>query len=208
MSSLLTVIESFNRKERFFLVAAALDNPRLRLGRAFRQRLGTALRLDIPSSALVAMDYHLDWLWASLCLARSSAAETVVLRNRGGLVTGHQEDVDLLVAFETGRTTRLILIEAKVETGWSNRQMSSKAGRLRRMFGDDGRGCRGVRPYFVLMSPRQARDLRSSEWPSWMAQRGQPVWLELKLPPDRRRVARCDGSGRTSGTGRFFRVLS
>ena len=68
-SRLLLHLEEFNRKERFFLVGMALGNPEFRLGEEFRERLAQKLSLQVPRDAFVAMDYHLDWLAASLFLA-------------------------------------------------------------------------------------------------------------------------------------------
>jgi hypothetical protein len=46
--------------------------------------------------------------------------------------------VDYLVAYDSGDDTHLILVEAKGVTGWTNKQMASKVGRLVQIFGNDG----------------------------------------------------------------------
>ena len=206
MATLLEYLESFNRKERFFLVGEALGNPAFRLSSDFRTRLGAVFGLAIPDDALVAMDYHLDWIYASLVLAAGDG-ESAVLSNDEHLVSGNPEDVDLLVAFGDEGTIQLLLLEAKAETGWTNKQTLSKAERLRRIFGDDGGRFASVKPHFGLLSPRPPGRLESRRWPAWMARGGAPVWLELPVPGGRRRVTRCDASGRASATGGFFRVL-
>ena len=68
------------------------------------------------------MDYHLDWIHASLFLTLPGNDSQAVHPNSGRVATGTQEDVDLLVAFEEGDITHLLLIEAKAETGWTNKQ--------------------------------------------------------------------------------------
>ena len=122
MAALLEYLESFNRKERFFLVGEALGNPAFRLSSDFRARLGAAFALAIPDDALVAMDYHLDWIYVSLVLDAGDN-ESAVLPNDERLVSGNQEDVDLLVAFDDGRTVQLLLLEAKAETGCNGRNV-------------------------------------------------------------------------------------
>ena len=68
MMTLLEHLESFNRKERFFLIGEALGNRAFQLSTDFRTRLSEAFGIEPPSSAFVAMDYHLDWIHASLFL--------------------------------------------------------------------------------------------------------------------------------------------
>ena len=118
------------------------------------------------------------------------------------------EDVDLLVAFDEGNITHLLLIEAKGETGWTNKQTLSKANRLERIFGTDGTNYPQVKPHFGLMSPRPPKQLKSRLWPAWMTRNGEHIWFELKVPSDRRRVMRCDSIGRPSAGGDSFRALN
>ena len=68
MTSLMELLESFNRKERFFLIGDALGNRAFQLSNDFRARISEAFGIEPPSSAFVAMDYHLDWIHASLFL--------------------------------------------------------------------------------------------------------------------------------------------
>ncbi len=204
MPILIERLESFNRKERFFLVGAALGNPRFRLAQDFRTKLGDVFGLDVPHDAFAAMDYHLDWMHVALLLA--DKAMDNVHSNDPTVVTGNQEDVDLLVAFREGSVTHLLLIEAKAETGWTNKQMSSKARRLRQIFCANGLRYPTVRPHFSLMSPRPPQRLDIREWPTWMTRGGKPIWLKLSVPPGRRRIFRCDNNGRQSSTGGFFRL--
>ena len=208
MMTLMEQLESFNRKERFFLIGDALGNRAFQLSSDFRARLRAAFGIMPPSSAFVAMDYHLDWIHASLFLSLPENDEDAIHPNTTTIATGTQEDVDLLVAFEEGDITHLLLIEAKAETGWTNKQTLSKAKRLERIFGTNGTKYPQVKPHFGLMSPRPPMQLKSRCWPAWMTQNGQPIWFELKVPPGRRRVTRCDSGGRPSAQGAFFRALS
>ena len=205
MTELLEYLESFNRKERFILLAEAIGPPGIRLGKGFRDRVGAAFGLEIPADALVAMDYHLDWLRASLLSLHADTTEP--MSNAGGLIRGNQEDIDLLVAFSDGSLTRLLLLEAKAATGWSNRQLQSKADRLRAIFGDHGDAFSEAVPHFALLSPRRPGRLDTVKWPDWMAQDEEPpIWLELPMPRNRRRVTRTDEQGRPSAAGSHFTV--
>ena len=153
MSDLIGHLRSLNRKERFILLTEALGTHVL--GEDYRHRLGNCIGMVVPADAYVAMDYHLDWLQMGLCLADSRAPGRLIPND--GLVAGNQEDADLLVAFEGGATTHVVLIEAKVEAGWTNRQLSSKAERLRRIFAEGRPGAHLATPHYVLASPTPPR---------------------------------------------------
>ena len=208
MTTLMEYLESFNRKERFFLIGDALGNRAFQLSPDFQNRLGEALSISIPGGAFVAMDYHLDWIHASLFLTQPGVDGEGFHPNIEPVATGNQEDTDLLVAFEKEGLTHLLLIEAKAETGWTNKQTRSKAERLQKIFGVDGSKYHGVKPHYVLTSPRRPQRLESHLWPDWMTRDGQPIWFELSVPSGRRRVMRCDSEGRSSERGGYFRALN
>ncbi len=84
--ALIDLLDSFNRKERYFLVGEALGNPHFELGAAFRERLSRALAIDFAGRTWAAMDYHLDWIQTALLL-HSGLDEVEVHENRG-FVTG------------------------------------------------------------------------------------------------------------------------
>jgi hypothetical protein len=169
-------LQKFNRKERFFLVGWALDNPAFTLGESFRTTLRDQLELgvEVPSNAFVAMDFHLEWLFAGLLLAANggdrgphSNAPSVAGRNSiPGTATplslGNQEDIDLLIAFETEGKTHLLLIEAKGATGFTNEQLGSKVRRLSAIFADPQIATLDLDPRFVIASPREPRGIITS----------------------------------------------
>ncbi len=207
MTALLEYLESFNRKERFILLAEAIGPPGIRLGRGFRDRVGAAFGLEIPADALVAMDYHLDWLQAGLL---SLHADPTARLPNGGRIRGTPEDIDLLIAFPDGSQTRLMLLEVKAATRWSNKQLQSKADRLCAIFGAHGDTFSEVAPHFALLSPRRPERLDTAAWPEWMTQGvlgGEPIWLELAMPRNRRRVTRTDERGRPAADGSHFKVI-
>ena len=111
----------------------------------------------------------------------------------GQIIKGTQEDVDLLVAFKAGETFHLILVEAKAYSGWTNKQLLSKAKRLRTIFGENGNKWSDVQPYFCVMSPKESEGLKRECLPKWMLYNGNQLqWLPLRLPKSKRRVVSRD----------------
>ena len=210
MSSLVNHLRSFNRKERFILLTETLGERTFSLDAGFRRRLSTVLGTDVPSNAFVAMDYHLDWLQMALFLARTPNASRLI--RKGDVLSEGQEDfnanqmdIDLLVAFDQDATTHLVLLEAKMETGWTNQQMRKRARRLHQIFRDES-GSIPAQPHLVLLSPRPPRRLDTATWCDWMKRNGKPVWMELPRPVGLRKVSRCDESGHASEEGGFLRM--
>ena len=206
MSELLRYLKRFNRKERFFLVGWALGNAKFKLSESFRADLGKALGLAVPEDAFVAMDYHLDWLYASLCLHGSGGGKGPHC-NDGKLIRAQQEDIDLVVAYQDGDAHHIVLLEAKGATSWTNKQMRSKAIRLREIFGETGRLWQSITPHFMIASPMMPEQLEFDEWPTWMAPDGQAAWIELPMPDDLQRVTRCKATGAITYAGDHWRVV-
>ena len=90
MMTLMEHLESFNRKERFFLVGNALGNPDFQLSTDFQTKLNTAFGIPPPNSAFVAMDYHLDWLHASPFLALPAPASCMTRTPRSSRMARHK----------------------------------------------------------------------------------------------------------------------
>lgn len=132
MSVIVENLQRFNRRERFYVVGWALGVPQLILNVSARMCLSEKLALDIPEHAFVTLDFALDWLYASLVL-RSNPPLKVPYPSQCQL-HATSEDVDLLVAYDDGPTCHIVLLEAKGRTSWINKQMRSKAERLRRLF--------------------------------------------------------------------------
>ena len=207
-----------NRKERFHLLREALGKTTFRLAECFRTRLQSCLTdsprggASIPPSAFVAMDYHLDWIGMALRLAADKPERTrrdrfpVDCIANDGLVSGTQQDVDLLVAFPDGPTTHLVMIEAKGDTDWRNVQLDRKAERLKRIFSGKRPWSDWAAPHFILMSPTRPTFLTKTGWPSWMKPNGEPLWLPLPLPDDLVKVTRYDPD--RDKTPKSYRYLS
>lgn len=165
MSRFLDLLERFNRKERYFLFTQATGNRDFILSKEFREKLRDCVGLDVPSDARAFIDYHLDWLHACVVLVQENLSENAgpwINREGGELIvsTGNQEDIDLIIAYDIGSSTQLILIEAKAESSWTNKQMISKARRLAKIFGRDPLSADAlIRPVFCLASPRKSKGL-------------------------------------------------
>ena len=196
-----------NRKERFHLLHRALGKTTFHLDECFRTRLQSCLSgslrggASIPPDAFVAMDYHLDWIGMALHLAADGSErarhDRFPLKGivHDGLVSGTQQDVDLLVAFSDGATTHLVMIEAKGDTRWRNVQLDRKAQRLDWIFSGDRPWSDSIAPHFLLMSPTCPKFLTKKGWPSWMKPNGEPLWLHLPLPEDLVKVTRYNHDG-------------
>ena len=201
-------LKAFNRKERFILLHEALDfhGQSFRLSENFSQRLSDCLGFRVPTTAFVAMDYHLDWLQMALWLADHGDTEVTIPNE--GLVFANQQDIDLLVAFEDEAKTRLILIEAKGDTDWYQKQLDLKCARLELIFGRGRPGTSRATPNFILMSPRNPARIDTKSWPTWMTVNGKARWLELRLPDRLLKVSRCTQAGGSNADGTYLKIRS
>ena len=224
MADLIDILESFNRKERFFLISHALngrqDEPKFTLSENFRRELGGKMEVCIPKDpekVFVGMDYHLDWVAASIAkweaVKAGKANESVFLNPGNGNkrdIRGNQEDIDLLVAFKREGHYHLILVEAKAYEGYGyasfdRGQLESKADRLVKVFGNTGRKCPGVTAYFCLLSHSHPQP-RSDYALPWHKDRWMPVSLQ---PKDTRRIVeRCKENGEPDQNGDHFHIRS
>lgn len=206
---LVTVLRQFNRKERYWLLRNALGKGSESLCDDFRRALSTVVGIEVPDDAWWAMDYHLDWLIGVLHLLEGGA-ENAAQKN-DALVTGTQEDIDLVVAF----ANTLILIEAKAETSWSNKQLNSKVKRLEQII-DKNNLPAGLTIRFVLMSPSQPSQrlerVGGLQWQKWMRDGvGQPLHLTLRMAfgddiADFRKIVRCDEEGNSNRLGTCWAI--
>lgn len=204
--ALLDNLRRLNRKERFYLLGRALGNPGFSLGETYRASLCDTLDLEpgsVPKDSLVAMDYHLDCLYAALVLSRSYEP---LYQNTAQNLKGTQQDIDLLVAWQTGDAKHIVMIEAKGVMSFSNRQLKSKMSRLKAIFGDNGTAWPGVTPHFLIASPKESKHIITDGWPSWTTPGGRPRWLELPLPADLIWATRCDNGGLITRSGTHWKI--
>lgn len=202
---LINYLRTFNRKERFYLVGMALGNPEFRLAPKFIGDLNVALGTHIPNDAFAAMDYHLDWLFASLVIISDGGGDGMRTIS-GREITGTQADIDFLIAYAEGAKCHLILVESKGVTSWTNRQMNRKSERFRSIFGEDGMRFPFAVPHFVTVSPKPSARLNTTRWPGWMKPEGKIPWVELDIVPGLRKVTRSDEQGKPNRFGEFWAV--
>ena len=214
MENLIDILELFNRKERFFLLAQALGGrqaePKLVLSDEFRKELNSKLCINIPKDSdkkiFVGIDYHLDYIAASLvCMKEGSTTGNYNnLRTAGEkdfeIIEGSQRDVDLLVAFREGDTFHLVIIEAKAYSPWTVSQLLPKCERLREIFGNCGKRHLEVKPHFLIVGPAPTKKIiEQSHFPEWMMPKGDIRCLELKRPDvSRLEINRKDKIGKST----------
>ena len=210
MPDVIKYLKAFNRKERFILLNKALGEDTFRLSPNFARELGRLIDCDIeiPPNAFVAMDYQLNWIQMALYLADNpSCAEPNSRIPQQNLFCNNQQDVDLLVAFDLGERTHLVMIEAKADTGWTNKQLEQKKERLTLIFDKNNYGLGKVNPHFILMSPKESKSICTKDWPDWMKpDEGKPLWLKLPLPSGLLRTTRSDHEGNTNQNGGYLRI--
>lgn len=204
MNNLLQNLKNFNAKERFFLIGEIIGNPELHPTSSYIKNISQQLGLNIDKIAFSAMDYHLDWLYA--CLEKTENPDAKIFNNHKKTILGQQEDIDFIIGYIEKDITHLILIEAKATTGWTNAQLKSKAERLAKIFGSDGKKWKNVAPHFIITSPKFPKKIKYTDWPAWMKVDDSICWLELKIPKNIQYVTRCDSSGNVTSEGEFWTI--
>ncbi len=208
-------LKELNAKERYWLLWNAVGNEddqddaliphittlgRFELSKKFTEQLEKTLNISIPRNSFWAMDYHLDWL---LMVKKSS--DDALVSAEG--YSGSQQDIDLLIAFQGGKTVHMILLEAKGITPWNNRQLELKTERLKGFFGDEENLWPEITPHFVLASPKKPMRINSKEWPKWAkGHDNQPLWIELMMPKNLNKATRCKADGTTSKLGESVKL--
>lgn len=217
MNIFISNLSKFNRKERFFLIGNALGNIDFALSDDFKNNIRKnlpQLRLNVPRNNFVAMDYHIDWIYASLFLTTNDNNSKVYALDKN-VIKATQEDIDLIIAFndeQDANITHLIMCECKAETCWTNKQLISKSNRLREIFGEDGKKYQNlVIPYFLLLSPdnpEKSKRLNIRAVPNFMKYNGHIPWMELNMinRNELQKITRCNQSGKDSINGNYWKV--
>lgn len=203
--TLLEHIKHFNCKERFLLIQHVLPAAQP-LAETFIAEINALLGTALTPSDYWCIDYHLDWLYAALTLHAGDLADDAQIEIDDRCFKASQEDIDLLLVSTRGAQTDLVLVEAKATTGWTNKQLRSKADRFGAIFGDDGRRWPGVQPHFVLMSPRRpGRRLGTTAWPTWMR---SYHWIALQPEhPTYGQLSRCNDQRQADEHGQSWTVF-
>ncbi|WP_421212490.1 hypothetical protein [Aeromonas sp. 600479] len=207
-------LKSFNRKERFYLIGQMLGNPEFRMDENQLDKISKLIKVKIPSEYFAAMDYHLDWIYASLFLTQEHG-EKIFQRNfidnnkKVDLqISGTQEDVDFLLAFiDPENKTHLVMIEAKGDSYFSNGQLDSKNKRFKAIFGNENTWP-NVRPHFIICSPKKPQKINIEEPAYFMFKNFTLPWLELDMGNGKNKVTRCDKEGEPYNNGEHWKVES
>lgn len=216
-NSLIDNLKSFNRKERFYLIGQMLGNPEFRMDDKQLDKISNLIGLTIPRKYFAAMDYHLDWIYASLFLTQNDA-NTAFKRNsieNDGVkidyqISGTQEDVDFLLAFvDHENTTHIVMIEAKGDSYFTNAQLNSKNKRFKAIFGDEDTWP-NVKPHFLLCSPKEPQNVSIEDPVYFMLAKDQnPIWFPLLMGTGKNKVTRCmddDKNNKPSSEGDHWKV--
>ncbi|HEA3201486.1 TPA: hypothetical protein RVS02_003030 [Aeromonas veronii] len=208
-------LRSFNRKERFYLIGQMLGNPEFRMDDNQLDKISNLIGLTIPRKYFAAMDYHLDWIYASLYLTQNNPTGRVernfIEENEietDYQISGTQEDVDFLLAFvDEKKITHIVMIEAKGDSYFSNGQLDSKNKRFKAIFGNENTWP-NVRPHFIICSPKKPQKIKIEEPAYFIFKNSKLPWLELDMGNGKNKVTRCVKNGEPSNNGKHWKVES
>ncbi|MFQ2521446.1 hypothetical protein ACK3Z5_17140 [Aeromonas caviae] len=213
-NKLIKNLKSFNRKERFYLVGQMLGNPDFRMDKTQLAEISKLIGTTIPSEYFAAMDYHLDWIYASLFLIQEHDKKTFprnFIDNKQQIdlqISGTQEDVDFLLAFvDHENTTHIVMIEAKGDSYFSNAQLNSKNKRFNAIFGDENTWP-NVRPHFLLCSPKEPQNVSIEEPAYFIFKSSKLLWLELDMGDSKNKVTRWGKNDKPCSDGKYWVVES
>jgi hypothetical protein len=216
-NKLIENLKSFNRKERFYLVGQMLGNPDFRMDDNQLDNISKLIGFTIPRKYFAAMDYHLDWIYASLSLTRNNANDKAYKRNFIDneknvdlQISGTQEDVDFLLAFvDHENTTHIVMIEAKGDSYFSNAQLDSKNKRFKAIFGNENTW-ENVKPHFLICSPKEPQNVIIEDPAYFMlTKESNLIWFPLVMDTGKNKVTRCmesKGNYKPSGEGDHWKV--
>jgi hypothetical protein len=198
-------LRRLHRDERSFLTAFVTGPVGPALGSEFLAEVQSKLGLEVPDTAFVAFDYQISSIYAAAVMTESKPGPHQI---GGGIERGNQEQVDLLLAWESGDGVELILVEAEGVTGWSGKRLLSRALWLGEVFGyGSSEAFDWVRPHFAIASPSAPpADLPTLEWPEWMAGLDGPAWLKMPVPNDLLKVRKTTPIGKARATGGYWLV--
>ncbi|WP_421216170.1 hypothetical protein [Aeromonas enteropelogenes] len=212
-NELIKNLKSFNRKERFYLVGQMLGNPDFRMDDKQLDEISRLIGLTIPREYFAAMDYHLDWIYASLFLTQKHD-KNIFPRNfidnnkKVDLqISGTQEDVDFILAFvDHENTTHIVMIEAKGDNYFSNGQLDSKNKRFKAIFGSKDKWP-NVKPHFLICSPKEPQNI-SIEEPAYFIfnEKQELIWFPLDMGDGKNKVTRCNEDDIACNNGKHWKV--
>ncbi|MGE6225546.1 hypothetical protein [Aeromonas media] len=214
-NNLIDNLKSFNRKERFYLIGQMLGNQNFRMAEKQLDKISDLIGVKISGEYFAAMDYHLDWIYASLFLTQEHDEKTFprnFIDNKQKIdlqISGTQEDVDFLIAFvDHENTTHIVMIEAKGDSYFSNAQLDSKNKRFKAIFGNENTWP-NIKPHFLICSPKEPQNV-SIEEPAYfmLTQEAKLTWFPLVMDTGKNKVTRCNNNYKPDNEGDHWKVES
>lgn len=213
-NELIKNLKSFNRKERFYLVGQMLGNPEFRMDDKQLNKISELIGIKIPREYFAAMDYHLDWIYASLFLTQEHDEKPFprnFIDNNKKVdlqISGTQEDVDFLLAFvDPENTTHIVMIEAKGDSYFSNGQLDSKNKRFKAIFGNKDTWP-NVKPHFLICSPKEPQKINIEEPAYFIFKNSTLPWFELDIGDEKNKVTRWGEDNKPCSDGKYWIVES
>lgn len=222
---LAAVLEAFNRKERYFLLGGAalglsedeISGPSMTLASGFRDAIGSVTGWEVPAHAWVGMDYHLGWLHAALRWVEGDTwphKHPPLPENTSdagvSLVSGNQEDSDLIIGWSTPQGDRVVLVEAKAYGAWTKKQLESKLTRVHGILEARTGSPPPCDIQFVLASPKPPT-LTAGDFPefefAWHPNGTALAWVPLPVPGARLGTTRTDDAGRSTAQGKHWAII-
>lgn len=171
----LTVSKAFLRRAAEALLPAGKAVPEsesVRESADFWTGIATSEGGNNSASVLVAMDYHLDWFATALYAPEFLPGEEVAsdkpvcnnhVKDVGCLMTGNQEDVDLLLAdLDDNGKLHILMIEAKFDGSWKWDQLASKLDRLTKVLKPINAATLNLQ--LLLAQPKKLRSPLTVHW--------------------------------------------
>ncbi|HHQ4573066.1 TPA: hypothetical protein ACSP3H_003979 [Aeromonas veronii] len=178
-------------------------------------KISKLIEVKIPREYFAAMDYHLDWIYASLYLTKNNTASCVE-RNfieENGIaidyqISGTQEDVDFLIAFvDHENTTHIVMIEAKGDSYFSNGQLDSKNKRFKAIFGNENTWP-NIRPHFLICSPKEPQKINIEDPAYFIFKNSELLLLKLDMGDGKKKVTRCNKDDKACNYGKHWKIES
>ncbi len=213
-NNLINNLKSFNRKERFYLIGQMLGNPEFRMDDKQLDKISELIGIKIPREYFAAMDYHLDWIYASLFLTQEHGGKIFprnFIDNNKKVdlqISGTQEDVDFLIAFvDHENTTHIVMIEAKGDSYFSNGQLDSKNKRFKAIFGNENTWP-NVRPHFLICSPKEPQKINIEDPAYFIFKNSELLLLKLDMEDGKKKVTRCNKDDKACNDGKHWKIES
>ena len=159
------------------------------------------------SPVFFALETELDSIYAAaVCASRVSSGR--IIDDRRGMMEMDGQCLDAVLAFKAADgSLDLVMLYARLSGKWAGRRFRRLTDRLRRVFGEDGKGFSGIRPRFVALGPERPGPAQTATWPAWMRLAdGTSLWIPYSKSPEELAVKRCDRKGQPRRIGEYWKL--